>query len=70
MAEPSSCGTALNTAEILNNYGGEIRNNLIALSNLNDDEADNIMSTKKSLYYDLDGMIKFLKTNSENITLK
>ena len=46
MAEHSSDGTALNTAEILNNYGGETRNDLIALSNLNDDEVDNLMSTK------------------------
>ena len=53
---------ALNANEILKNYGGLLNNDFIHISNLNaDDNEQNTLSPKQSLYYDMDGIENFLK---------
>ena len=55
---------ALNTSDILSNFGGDVRNNLINTLHLNDE--NNLFTTKKSLYYDIDGLVKVLNSTSND----
>ena len=57
----------LNANVILQNFGGSNANNIIDIFQLND--IDNIIQVKKSLYYDIDSLINFLKTHSTELTI-
>ena len=54
----------LNSSNILKNFGGLDKNNLIELFQLNN---DNLFQIKKSLYYDINNMITFLENHKNEL---
>ena len=58
---------ALDTDLVLKNYGGETKNNIIKIFNLNDEES--LYKVNPSLYYELDGLTKFLNFHSEKLCI-
>ena len=70
MMNKDIANAALDANDILKNHGGLINNDLIYISNLNADQFEqNTMSTKQSLYYDIDGIVSFLKGQKNNFSV-
>ena len=58
---------ALNSNEVLQNFGGDQMNNFLNLFNL--DDFNNLTQTNPSLYFDTDGLIKLFNNHSKSLSI-